>query len=68
MWDGAGSDPGHDTGFWESNVKVNCVDEVGFVLVDACCCNRLIFSCPRGTGSFSAVAIAFEIIPEFSSA
>ena len=45
---------------------MNCVDEVGLFLVDACCCKRLIFSWPWMAGSLSAVAIAFEIMPEFS--
>ena len=49
-------------------MKVNCVDEVGLFLVDACCCKRLIFSWPWMAGSLSAVAIAFEIMPEFSPA
>lgn len=41
---------------------------VGFF--DACCCNKLIFSCPREGViglSFSAFAIAVEMIPELSS-
>ena len=62
--------PGHGTvpGTCESQVNVNCVD-AGLGFLEACCCNKLTFSCPLGgvIGNFSALAIAVEIIPGLSS-
>jgi hypothetical protein len=63
---GAGSDPGQETGFWEPKVNVNCVVDLGLGFVGICCCRRLIFSWPVGIRSFSALAMAVEMMPEFS--
>lgn len=45
-------------------MNVNC--DVGLDFVVVSCCRRLIFSWPDGVASFSALAIALEMIPEFS--